>query len=344
LQPELDDAGRSCLLTSKERVLAVIPCLNEAAHLEAVVRDLLAESDEIDLLVVIADGGSTDGSIAIAKRLAETHPNVEYLINGKRIQSAALNSAIRQFGQDRDFLIRIDAHCRYPNRYCQRLLTAQRNTGAASVVVSMTAEGDACFQRAAAAAQNSVLGNGGSAHRREAGGRYTDHGHHALMELPAFLAVGGYDEQFTHNEDAELDTRLTQAGYNIWLMAQSPIVYYPRKTAQALLRQYINHGAGRARTVLKHKRRLKLRQSLPLAVAPAVLLLPLGLILPLAAVPCAIWAALCLTYGAMLGLRSRDFCRGMSGLAAMIMHLGWSFGFLRVLLRHCILASTTAGE
>ncbi len=285
---------------------------------------------------MIADGGSTDGSIAIAKRLAGNHSNVKYLHNSRKIQSAALNSAACQFGQERDFLIRIDAHCRYPDRYCQRLITAQKSAGAASVVVSMVAEGRTCFQRAAAAAQNSLLGNGGSAHRKESGGRYTDHGHHALMKLPAFLAVGGYDEQFTHNEDAELDTRLTQAGYNIWLTAQSPIVYYPRKTAKALLRQYLNYGAGRASTVLKHRRRLKLRQSLPLAVAPAVLLSPFGLILPVAAVPCAVWAALCVTYGAMLGLRSRDLCKGLSGFAAMIMHLGWSFGFLREFLLSAI--------
>ncbi len=333
LELECDAAKDGGSQAARERVLAVIPCLNEAAHLEAVVRGLLSESDALDLLVVIADGGSTDGSAAIAKRLAESHPNVEYLHNAKKIQSAALNGAASQFGQGRDFLIRLDAHCRYPDKYCQRLLAAQKSTGAASVVVSMVAEGGACFQRAAAAAQNSLLGSGGSAHRTAGDGRFIDHGHHALMVLPAFVAVGGYDERFTHNEDAELDVRLIKKRYAIWLMAGSPVAYYPRSSPWLLLKQYLRFGAGRARTVRKHRLHLKVRQSLPLAVAPSVALLPLGLVHPLAAAPCALWAVLSLTYGAALGIRSHGLCAGMSGFAAMIMHFGWSFGFLAEFLR-----------
>ena len=33
------------------------------------------------------------------------------------------------------------------------------------------------------------------------------------MRIAAFRGVGGYDESFSHNEDAELDYRLRQAGY-----------------------------------------------------------------------------------------------------------------------------------
>src|SRR5271166_2249372 len=130
-----------------EAVLAVIPCLNEEAHLEAVVRGLLSEGDAIDLQVVIADGGSSDGSVAIAKRLASTYPNVVYFHNSKKIQSAAVNSAIALFGRGHRNFIRVDAHCRYPEGYCQRLLAAQKSTGSVSVVVSMVAEGRTCFQR-----------------------------------------------------------------------------------------------------------------------------------------------------------------------------------------------------
>jgi succinoglycan biosynthesis protein ExoA len=317
-----------------ERILAVIPCLNEAIHLEKVVDGLLQESETLDLLIVIADGGSTDGTIEISKRLAVAYPNVRYIHNAKRIQSAAVNSAAVQFGEGRNFLVRVDAHCDYPASYCQRLLEAQQSSAAASVTVSMVAQGRTCFQRAAAAAQNSPLGNGGSAHRMTGTGRFTDHGHHALMSIPAFLSVDGYDEGFTHNEDAELDMRLTRAGYKIWLMASNPIIYYPRQKARRLLSQYLSYGKGRARTALKHKQRLKPRQALPLMVAPAVLLAPIGAVYPLAVLPAALWTALCLTYGFVLGARSGSFCAALSGVAAMIMHFGWSAGFLSEILGH----------
>jgi succinoglycan biosynthesis protein ExoA len=311
-----------------ESVLAIIPCLNEEAHLESVVSGLLSESDAIDLQIVVADGGSSDSTVAIAKRLAAAYPNVSYFHNSRRIQSAAINSAVELFGRGHRNFIRVDAHCRYPKDYCQRLLAAQRRTGSASVVVSMVAEGRSCFQKAAAAAQNSWLGNGGSAHRIRGEGRHVDHGHHALMSIPAFKSVGGYDESFTHNEDAELDTRLRQTAYEIWLMADSPITYLPRKSPWSLLQQYISYGKGRARNVLKHRLRPRLRQSLPLLVAPAVMMLPLAAINLLFCVPFLLWAASCLAYGAALGVRSRSICAGMSGFAAIIMHFGWSLGFL----------------
>src|SRR2546421_453420 len=113
-------------------------------------------------------------------------------------------------------------------------LAAQRTTGADSVVVSMIAKGVTCSQMAAAAAQNSKLGNGGSAHRRKAQGRFVDHGHHALLDVNAFRLVGGYDESFSHNEDAELDFRLTAAGCRIYLCAGADITYYPRKRLLSL--------------------------------------------------------------------------------------------------------------
>ena len=76
----------------------------------------------------------------------------------------------------------------------------------------MRTKGTGLFQKATALAQNSRLGNGGSQHREGGAGRWTDHGHHALMRLDAFRAVGGYDETFSHNEDAELDYRLAAGG------------------------------------------------------------------------------------------------------------------------------------
>ncbi len=308
--------------------LAVIPCLNEAAHIEGIVRQLLENAQYIDLRIVIADGGSTDGTGEIAQMLATGNSRILFLNNEKKIQSAALNLAVQRCGGDAEFLIRVDAHAHYPARYCESLIEEQMRTGADSVVVSMVAVGQSCFQLAAAAAQNSRLGNGGSAHRRPGEGRFVDHGHHALMRMAAFRCAGGYDETFSHNEDAELDTRLRAAGFRIWLTGTPPISYFPRRTAKTLFSQYLNYGKGRARTLLKHRKWPRLRQILPLAVAPALLLALLSPLQPIFAAPALGWAGLCLFYGFFLGLRERNACAAMSGVAVMIMHCGWSAGFL----------------
>ena len=200
------------------RTLIVIPCLNEAAVLADVIAAVLADDGLSDPLLVVADGGSTDGSRGIVRAIAQDDPRVRLLPNPRRLQSAGVNLAARRFGQPCRWLVRVDAHAAYPRNYASTLVAEAVRRGAQSVVVSMDTRGDAGFQKAVAAAQNSRLGTGGSAHRG-GGGRsgWVDHGHHALFEMAAFLGVGGYDETFSHNEDAELDARLRQAGAGIWL-------------------------------------------------------------------------------------------------------------------------------
>jgi succinoglycan biosynthesis protein ExoA len=308
-------------------VLCVVPCLNEAEHLDGLIARLRDEANRVNLKIVVADGGSSDGSRNVVRRHMQDGDRVVLLENAKRIQGAAVNKAVEIYGGAAEFLIRVDAHCSYPAGYCESLLAIQSETGADSVVVSMRAEGDTCFQKAAAAAQNSILGNGGTAHRNAASGRFVDHGHHALIRIAAYKAIGGYDESFSWNEDAEFDVRLRANGFRIFLAGAPSIVYFPRRTIGALFRQYFNHGRGRARNFLKHRERLRLRQVVPLAIAPAVGLSLLAPIVPVFVIPALLWSASCLAYGGYLGVKSRQPCALLSGVCAVAMHSGWSLGF-----------------
>ena len=305
----------------------VIPCLNESAHIGALLETLLNDSANLDLLVVVADGGSTDGTQDIVARAAQDDARVRLMDNPKRIQSTGVNLAVQEFGADRAWLVRIDAHAAYPKRFIARLTEEARRTQAASVVVAMRSEGANCVQRATAAAQNSVLGTGGAAHRRSGEEGFVDHGHHALFDLKKFVNVGGYDEALSHNEDAEFDVRLARAGGRIWLTRAVDVTYFPRSNPLALYRQYVNYGRGRARTLMHHRMRPKVRQFLPACILPTILAAILSPWIPLAVGPAFVWSAGCLMSGLLLGLQQRRRCAFASGIAAMIIHLGWSVGF-----------------
>jgi succinoglycan biosynthesis protein ExoA len=322
-----DDA----VCTSTASVLVVIPCLDEEAHIEEIVTKLAVEAPRNDLHVVISDGGSLDQTRKIARRLSASNPRITLMDNPKRIQAAAVNLAVKKFGGKAKFLIRVDAHASYPENYCETLLNVQAHTKADAVVVTMHTVGRTCLQRAAAAAQNSVLGNGGSAHRNHTSDRWVDHGHHALMRIDAFVAVGGYDEGFSHNEDAELDARLIEKGHRIYLTSAAPITYFPRGSIVGLFRQYFNIGRGRARNLLKHRKNIRLRHLVLVAVAPALCLLPMTPLASAFATPAVAWAFLCIASGIVVGAKIRDRCAMLSGFAAMAMQAGWSFGFLRQL-------------
>ncbi|WDR03544.1 glycosyltransferase family 2 protein [Devosia algicola] len=319
--------------------LIVVPTLNEASHVGPLLEHLLVEALAMDAQVVVADGGSADGTQAIAAEIATHNLRLSLIHNPKRIQSAAMNLAVNQFGADTDFVIRIDAHGKYPADYCRVLVTQAELLDMDSIVVPMTTVGQGTFQRAVATAQNSLVGTGGSAHRTGKIAQQVDHGHHALMRISAFLAVGGYDESFRFNEDAELDFRLGEAGYRVWLTDGTGMTYFPRSTASGLFRQYFGYGGGRARNILKHRMKPRLRQMMPLAILPAVLLAGLSIVHWSFLIPMVAWSLACLGLGAVAAQQhAKDYGLPMMqaplvGVAAMIMHFAWSSGFWMHLAR-----------
>lgn len=313
-----------------KRCLVVIPCLNEEEYIEAVVQTFLLQINAKTDQILIIDGGSTDQTLPISKNLADKYEPVSLLHNPRKFQSAAINLAVQKYGQNYEWLLRVDAHCTYPNDFVSALFSEAQKTKADSVTVGLRTHGVHNFQKAIADTQNSLLGNGGSSHRlQNKGGKWVDHGHHALMKIEAFQTIGGYDVSFTSNEDAELDTRLVQAGYKIWLTEKTSVIYYPRKTVYSLALQYFRYGSGRCMTFLKHKQTLKFRQLIPLFILASFIGFPLSIFNPAYSFPALIWIGGSISYGFYLGIKNKSFYSFfLSGIAAMIMHAGWGAGFI----------------
>jgi succinoglycan biosynthesis protein ExoA len=311
-------------------VLVVIPALNEAMHIEAVLRQL-SSGVPIGKLVrfLICDGGSCDGTQEIVARLARTDERLVLLHNPKRLQSAAVNQAVRAQGAGFDILVRCDAHSIYPPGFILDLVRTMERTQADAVVVPMDSMGDTCLRKAIAWISDTLIGSGGAAHRGGARSGYVDHGHHAAFRMATFIGAGGYDESFSHNEDAELDCRQRALGARIFLDSAIRIGYVPRGTLRGLWRQYFAYGRGRSRTVRKHPASLRLRQfAVPAHLAILVLC---GLSLPwfpwLAVWPGLYIAVLCLT-ASVLAVRHGSLCGLLAVPAAVVMHTAFALGFV----------------
>jgi succinoglycan biosynthesis protein ExoA len=313
-------------------VLAVIPTLNEARHIETCIRSLMrGEPDLRKVPLLIVDGGSTDDTVKIVEGLRDEFPNVSLAQNPKRLQSAALNLAVREHATEAsEWLVRCDAHSIYPENFILDIARSLIETEADSVVVPMDAVGESCFEKGNAWVVDTPLGSGGAAHRggRESG--YVDHGHHAGFDIEKFSFLGGYDESFSHNEDAEYDARLIQQGGQIFLDAGIRIQYIPRGTVSSLAKQYFNYGKGRARNVAKNDTGLKLRQMLPVfaLVANLVSLLIAPFWLPALIVPLCYLGVLALA-SCMVIVKHRSLCGVFSGVAVGTMHMSWAVGFLK---------------
>lgn len=321
--------------TPKE-ILVAVPALNEAAHLEQCLDSLIGgDSFMRAVRVVVVDGGSQDDTAALAAQLAQRYPALRLINNPQKLQSAAINAAVAVMaGPGHRILVRCDAHSIYPPGYVRAVAESLvTKPEAAALATPMDAAGTGCFQRAAAWIVDTPLGSGGSAHRGGRRSGWVDHGHHAGFKLDWFQHVGGYDESFSHNEDAELDHRLGLAGGKIWLDANIRLTYSMRATPVSLCRQYWNYGRGRARTVLKHRMRPRLRQMIPvinlLGLLAGLMLTP---VLPAAALWPAAYTAALAAAALAAALQLRSLCGLWVGPALAIMHNAWGTGFLLQLL------------
>jgi Glycosyltransferases, probably involved in cell wall biogenesis len=311
-------------------ITIVIPTLNERDYIIETITEISAGLAGRDHEIIVADGGSSDGTQDLVTEYAKAHPTVRLLHNPCRLQSAAVNIATQMADARSTVLVRVDAHCSYPENFIDLVVDALRANNAQSVVVPMFTMGsETVYQEAVALAQNSKLGNGGSSHR--SGGTpstWVDHGHHAAFDLEFFKLIGGYDESFATNEDAEYDVRVAKAGGRIWMCREAEITYYPRRSPSSLAKQYFKYGVGRASTVLKHKICPRPRQMAPVVIFLVLLASFLSLPICLYSVlPILGYLGLCLHYGMK---QSPSFGPGALRIcsAFVIMHNAWAAGFI----------------
>ena len=330
MKPEFPSGGGE-VLAGRERVVVAVPALNESKVIEGVLRGLAAEAGGFaDFKIVVADGGSTDGTQAIVERLAGELPCISLMTNHRRIQSAGINLVAR-FNPAADILVRCDAHAAYPKGYVKSLANTLERMEADSVVVPMDCVGRSCFEKAVGWVSDTRVGSGGSAHRGGHRSGFVDHGHHAAFRMSAFMDTNGYDESFRQNEDAEFDNRLTARGGRVFLDADIRIGYHPRGDFRGLWRQYFNYGFGRSRTARRHPHTIRLRQLVvPVHLCLSVLSLFLAAFtrqLPFLGWPL-LYAAILLATSATLAVSKRSLCGLLAGPAAGVMHTAWAMGFL----------------
>jgi glycosyltransferase involved in cell wall biosynthesis len=315
-------------------VTVAMPCLDEAHGIERCLRSVLAQDYPADRLeVLVADGGSRDGTQAILSRLAAGDPRLRVVDNPRRLQSAAMNEVIRR--SKAELVVRMDAHCEYAPDYVRRCVEALERTGAVNVGGAQRARATRPFQRALCAALRSPLGVGGARYRDPGEEGFVDTVFLGAFRRRIFEEVGLYDPGAVTNEDAELNQRILAAGGRIYLSRDIVVHYVPRDDPRKLARQYFRYGMGRARTLLKHRRLPSLRPVLPFAlVVGGALLLATSPLHPFA--PMAAGA-----YALATGVEAVRVSRGLPARLVPvvwavfpILHVSHGLGFGAGLLRY----------
>ncbi|MCZ2344247.1 MAG: glycosyltransferase family 2 protein, partial [Bacteroidales bacterium] len=260
-------------------VTVIVPVRNENRAIENTLRSVLTQDYPRDQFeVIVADGGSTDETVPIVRRLQGEFSNLKLVFNPSRFSSAGRNTAIRHMTGD--VAVIIDGHCQVPDPYYLRHLTTAFQESQADCLgrpQPLEAASPSPFQQAVSIARSSRLGHNPSSDIYSDQPKFVHPGSTAVAyRRSVFQKIGLFDQAFDACEDVEFNERVHQAGLSCYFTPHLKIGYHPRADFRGLFYQLARYGCGRARLSWKHPSSLT-----PAALVPPLWLLGLVIGLPL---------------------------------------------------------------
>ncbi|MEO1432500.1 MAG: glycosyltransferase family 2 protein [Cyanobacteria bacterium J06633_8] len=261
-------------------VSIAIPTYNESSHIEQVLCAFLQTNYPNLIEIFVADGGSTDGTQNIVKKLSQEDSRVKLIHNPLKIQSVGLNLILQECTGD--IFLRADAHSDYASDYVERCAEALLESKALNVGGAQRFVAKTSFQLGIALASKSILGSGGAKYRDPEYNGYADTVYLGCFQRQALLDVGGLDTSQLTNEDAGLNQKLlSKSEKAIYISSKIRVWYYPRKTWKSLWIQYFKYARGRYLTTTKHSNESQLRGKLPfLVISGAIFMILIDLLFP----------------------------------------------------------------
>jgi succinoglycan biosynthesis protein ExoA len=344
-----------------KQISIIVPMLNEARHVEQFVRDVAAQDFGGDVELLVADGGSTDDSVARLRRAADEHGvELKLVGNPSGWVSDGLNECVKSAAGD--LLVRLDCHSRYPSDYLRLCARAAEETGAPVVGGVIVAEGQTVMERSVACAMDSPFGGigfyrvfaGAGTFGRLAGAfglrrAHTDSKNrrvdtdtltYGAFRPEVFRTVGLFDESLRRNQDDEFNLRVRRSGGRVVLDPAIRVHYTPRGSWRGVFRQYFEYGDWKVAVMSKHH-----ELPGPRSLTPAAFLVSVGILLPasgrfrlariLLSAELALYFALALGSG-MSSIRRRRESLGLLPRVVAVFpafHVGYGWGMLRGFLR-----------
>lgn len=312
----------------------VVPCRNEARHIDAFIERLLAQ-DALpgDAEVLIADGRSDDGTRERIAAWTARDARVRLIDNPEQTTSNALNRGIaRSTGR---VILRMDVHTDYAPDYVRECLATLQATGADNVGGPARTRATGYFQNANSIAYHSPFAVGGARFHDENYEGPVDTVAYGCWRREVFDRVGLFDTEFVRNQDDEFNLRTVRAGGRLWQNPEIRSWYHPRSNARALFTQYLQYGYWKVRVIQKHRVPASWRH-----VVPGTFVAALGLALAASPLNAAARFALVALAGSYLAatLAASVWTCARPGrlkyLPAMPLvfgcyHFGYGLGFLR---------------
>ncbi len=227
------------------RVSVIATVRNEKESIGRLLDSLRSQTRQPDE-IVICDGGSTDGTLAVLEAHAAAVPSVRILrADGANI-SQGRNAAIA--AATGDVIAATDAGVRLDERWLEHLTAPFAGADPPDVVSGFfVPDVHGVFETAMGA---TVLPHQGDV-RPET---FLPSSRSVAFRKEAWRAVGGYPEWLDYCEDLVFDLALRRAGFRFVFAPKAVVHFKPRSSLGAFFRQYYRYARGDGKADLWRKR------------------------------------------------------------------------------------------
>ncbi len=233
-------------------VSVVIPCYNEVRYIRDCIDSLLSNgTDPSRMELLVIDGGSTDGTVALLNELSHRNPQLKVLNNPDRITPRALNIGVH--AAQGTYILISGAHASFDYGYIDTLFSAiKQRTDAIAVggVMETKVKNSTVISESIRTVLMHPVGVGNAKFRTGVSDVIAvDTVPFGLYHAQELKASGGYDERLIRNHDMELSKRLLRNGGKIYLTPLARCTYYARETLWAMAKNNFNNGKWNLKTV-----------------------------------------------------------------------------------------------
>lgn len=328
-------------MTALPKVSVVIPTYQEAAFIDRCLTSLVKGSWPLDRLeILVADGGSTDGTRERINAWTVCCPSIRLVDNPDRYVPQGLNRGIE--ASTGDIVAIMGCHAEADPRWLELAVEdLEAHPEVCGVGGSWEIVGNGLVAGPIAAAQSSVVGVGRNSYRNGSAPGYADTIVYGAYRRSAFGQHGLFDPEMVRDQDDEFNIRLLSAGEKLWFDPRIRMRYHSRPSFRTLWKQYYQYGFWKVRLWQKLGRLGSTRQLAPMAfVAGGVVSLAA---LALGGLPAILGASFWTTYAAAVGVGTlaaswrRPWLWPLTAAAVSTLHLAYGVGFWEGLLRFGLL-------